>query len=500
MAFGRKKRPSQPEGGQAPTSPTELGVVDEDEDIIELVDIIEIPGDQRAGTDSLGLPEANYYDEYPPVEPTSFDVSHQDDAEILEDDTVEVLEDADGQADERLFADPDDESMDLTPGEPRTSAGMGDLEGEEVAIRDEFDAEELREEDDTDKLIAEIMASDHQVDAAEGGVVVEEYAVDDRDSPLFQQDVEPFRDGGDQDEMLDFGVLEAEPEALGAEDDLARLFEPALAEDMTTETEASADAAVPLVEALTTAEADDLVEESVAVPESARVHDVQEIHAAEPLPEAQQLHDVALVEPEAQVFLDPNGEPPEVVATGFEEDAAHLSEGSPTAGADQVAPPIAQVPLISTLPDMMPSIEPLFSIVATRPVSSIAMMLEEEILFSYRLAEDMPQTDNRSGPSGDDAGELHGVLQEPEMAGGITDEPEFSLDTFLPMPEGEDAACTQGMELLDLVARLESKVMSRVPATGESYLAETAREAVKEELEGLRSLIDGIEAAEEWRS
>jgi hypothetical protein len=89
MMFGRKKRPSQPEGGQAPDRIAQMGAADDDDDIIELIDIIEIPEDHEAEDDLLGLSDVAMDADYP----SGASLGETDDsamAAILENDQAEI--------------------------------------------------------------------------------------------------------------------------------------------------------------------------------------------------------------------------------------------------------------------------------------------------------------------------------------------------------------------------------------------------------------------------
>jgi hypothetical protein len=75
----------------------------------------------------------------------------------------------------------------------------------------------------------------------------------------------------------------------------------------------------------------------------------------------------------------------------------------------------------------------------------------------------------------------------------------FSLDTFFPVAEGEPSRCTRGMELLDLVTHMETRLMGTLQDAVEPRLTEMMRGQVRDELEGLRRLIDHIDEVEDLR-
>jgi hypothetical protein len=485
MVFGRKKRPSQPEGEPTPTDLADLGTAGEDDDIIELVDILEISDNQRTGTDLLGLSEAAFDDEFAEG-PSTFDMTPQEVAGILEDDAAEVLEDEDVSQAEPLFADQGRQATGLTREESETVVELDAFGGEESVLIQDFDVDRLLEEDDTDTLIAELMASNRHEEVEEGGVLVEEYVVEDQESPVFQRDEDLFKGGDDQEGMIDFGVPESEPSELGADEEMARLFDTTLAEEMAAEADAAAaaeqmPAPVPVVEAVATAVEDHFVEEEALVPAP------------------QEERDVASVEAEVQALFAPVSEPVEVAAACAADTAAPLLGEAPIALVDQVEPPFADGSLPSTVEIIAPATEPLFSITSSCPVPGNLMMIEEEILFAYRPGEEVPESGGQIGTPGGEPEILPEAAEGHVLCEEIEGEAAFSLDTFLPVLEGEAIACAEELELLDLVERMEAKLLSNLQGGVDARLPEIVCGAVKEELEGLRRLIDQIESIEELR-
>jgi len=485
MVFGRKKRPSQPEGEPTPTNLADMGAAGEDDDIIELVDILEISDHQRAGTDLLGLSEAAFDDEFAEG-PSTFDMTPQEVAGILEGDAAEILEDEDLPPAGYLFADQGRQATGLAREESETVGELDAFGDEESALIQDFDVDRVLEEDDTGTLIAELMASNRHEEVEEGGVLVEEYAVEDLESPIFQQDEEPFEGGDDQEGMIDFGVPESETSELGADEEMERLFDTALAEEMAAEADAMAaaeqmPAPVPVAEAVAAAVGDHFVEEEA------------------PVPAPQEARDVASVEAEAQAAFAPVFEPGEAAAAGAADIAAPLPGAAPIALVDQVELPIADSSPTSAVEIIAPATEPLFSITSSCPVPGDLMMIEEEILFAYRPGEEVPESGSQIGTPGGEPEKLPEAAEGHVLCEKIEVEAAFSLDTFLPVLAGEAVACAEELELLDLVARMETKLLSNLQGGVEARLPEIVCGAVKEELEGLRRLIDQIESAEELR-
>jgi hypothetical protein len=126
-------------------------------------------------------------------------------------------------------------------------------------------------------------------------------------------------------------------------------------------------------------------------------------------------------------------------------------------------------------------------------------MIEEEILFAYRPGEEVPESGGQIGTPGGEPEILPEAAEGHVLCEEIEGEAAFSLDTFLPVLEGEAIACAEELELLDLVERMEAKLLSNLQGGVDARLPEIVCGAVKEELEGLRRLIDQIESIEELR-
>jgi hypothetical protein len=397
---------------------------------------------------------------------------------------------------------------------------------------------------------------------------VEEFAVEDQDLPLFRREEESFQGSG-QEGLTDFGVPESEPSGLGAEEEMARLFEAALAEQMAGESgaENAADDSSDLsLEKMIAEElaaeneaetvADDLsdlslekmiAEELAAESEAETAADVlseqdlermiaEELAAdaeAETTPavltdaplggeptagaaldhlmEAEALVATQIEEPEmesvaaeAPVPLEPRSEPrvePDeaVIAGAAAEIVSSFADEGPFTLVEQVEAPMDQVPASGTCDVLVLAAEPLFSITAISTMARDAMTIEEEILFAYRPAEEAPEVGGQSGFAGAVAEDLQVPAVDSESGEVIETEPTFSLDTYFPVTEGEPPICTAGMDLLELVTHMETTLLGNLQDLVEPRLSEMMRGAVKDELEGLRRLIDHIEEVEDLR-
>jgi hypothetical protein len=540
MIFGRKRRPSQRDEGQMSTDLAELGAVAEDEDIIELLDVVEIPEDRRAGA-ALHDQSDDDFDEEFAEEASAFDMTPHEVADLLEDDSAEILEDEEMLAAERLFSEPGREASGLVREGAWTKGVTDAFEDEEAALSKDFDMDKILREDDSDKLIADFMASHRPGDVDEvdeGGVLVEEYAVEDQDLPLFRRDEESFQ-GSDREGLTDFGVLESEPSGLGADDDMARMFEAALAEEMAAESEAEnasdelRDLALEkMIAAELAAEGEaetvddhlsDLDLGKMIAAELAVEVDAETTPAVladeppvaerdagaasdhlmeEQVPVATQAEETELasVVEQAQVPLELRVEPGEAVtAEPAAEIVASFVDETPFTLVEEVEPPMDQVPASGTIDVLAPGSEPLFSISAISTMARDAMAVEEEILFAYRPAEEAPEVGGRPDFAGAVAEKLQVQAVERESDEKIEAEPPFTLDTFYAVGEGEPSSCTRGMDLLELVAHMETRLMGNLQNVAEPPFSELIRGAVKDELEGLRRLIDHIEEAEDLR-
>jgi hypothetical protein len=631
MIFGRKRRPSQQDEGHMSTDMAELGAEAEDDDIIELVDVIEIPEDRRGRAALHGHAEDAFGDEFA-EEASAFDMTPHEVADLLEDESAEILEDEDLQEAERLFSEPGGEASGLAREEAWDAVATDAFRDEEVALSKDFDMDKILREDDSDKLIADFMASHRPEDVEEieeGGVLVEEYVVEDQDMPLFRQDEQSLQ-GSSQEGLTDFGVPESEPSGLGTEEEMARLFEAALAEQMAggsgaenaaddlsdvalekmiAEELAAENEAETVADDLSDLELEKMIAEELAAEADAETtsavltevppdvigtagvdldHPTEEealtaMQPEEPEPASVAVEEQVQFEPrvvvgtagvdldhpteeEAPIAMQPEEPGPASVATEepvqFEPrvvvgtagvDLDHLTEeealtamqpeepetasvaaeeqvpfeppvergegvtAAPAAEivpsfadeapfilVEQVEPPTDQVPASGISDVLDPGAEPLFSISAICTMAGDAMSIEEEILFAHRPAEEAPEVCGRPDFAGAvaealEAEDLQSPAKESQPSEELEAESTFSLDTFFPVADGEPSRCTRSMELLDLVTHMETRLMGTLQDTVEPHLTEMMRGEVRDELEGLRRLIDHIDKVEDLR-
>ncbi len=231
MMFGRKKRPSQLEGGQAPSSIAHRGAADEDDDIIELVDIIEIPEDHEAEEDLLGLSDAALDADYPKgVPPDERDGSAI--AAILEDNQAEILEDDEDLDAGPFLADQQEQPNGLGQESERLGFDRDAFAGGEFAESEDLETDEtLMEEADTDRLISELMASHRDEEAEEGGVLVEEYEEEVEQAALAPEDNVILKDWDDAEVLTDVSV-ESEPAIAESDEGLGQLLEETFGQDL----------------------------------------------------------------------------------------------------------------------------------------------------------------------------------------------------------------------------------------------------------------------------
>jgi hypothetical protein len=588
MIFGRKRRPSQQDEGHMSTDMAELGAEAEDDDIIELVDVIEIPEDRRGRAALHGHAEDAFGDEFA-EEASAFDMTPHEVADLLEDESAEILEDEDLQEAERLFSEPGGEASGLAREEAWDAVATDAFRDEEVALSKDFDMDKILREDDSDKLIADFMASHRPEDVEEieeGGVLVEEYVVEDQDMPLFRQDEQSLQ-GSSQEGLTDFGVPESEPSGLGTEEEMARLFEAALAEQMAggsgaenaaddlsdvalekmiAEELAAENEAETVADDLSDLELEKMIAEELAAEADAETtsavltevppdvigtagvdldHPTEEEALTAMQPEEPEPASVAveeqvqfeprvvvgtagvdldhLTEEEALTAMQP--EEPETASVAAEEQVpfeppVERGEGVTAAPAaeivpsfadeapfilvEQVEPPTDQVPASGISDVLDPGAEPLFSISAICTMAGDAMSIEEEILFAHRPAEEAPEVCGRPDFAGAvaealEAEDLQSPAKESQPSEELEAESTFSLDTFFPVADGEPSRCTRSMELLDLVTHMETRLMGTLQDTVEPHLTEMMRGEVRDELEGLRRLIDHIDQVEDLR-
>jgi hypothetical protein len=174
MMFGRKRRLSQRDEGQMPTDMAELGAAAEDDDIIELVDVIEIPEDRRGRAALHDRSEDAFGEEFA-EEASAFDMTPHEVADLLEDESAEILEDEDLQEAERLFSEPGREASGLVREGAWEAVATDAFQDEEAALSKDFDMDKILREDDSDKLIVDFMAShrpEEVEEVEEGGVLV----------------------------------------------------------------------------------------------------------------------------------------------------------------------------------------------------------------------------------------------------------------------------------------------------------------------------------------
>jgi hypothetical protein len=588
MIFGRKRRPSQQDEGHMSTDMAELGAEAEDDDIIELVDVIEIPEDRRGRAALHGHAEDAFGDEFA-EEASAFDMTPHEVADLLEDESAEILEDEDLQEAERLFSEPGGEASGLAREEAWDAVATDAFRDEEVALSKDFDMDKILREDDSDKLIADFMASHRPEDVEEieeGGVLVEEYVVEDQDMPLFRQDEQSLQ-GSSQEGLTDFGVPESEPSGLGTEEEMARLFEAALAEQMAggsgaenaaddlsdvalekmiAEELAAENEAETVADDLSDLELEKMIAEELAAEADAETtsavltevppdvigtagvdldHPTEEealtaMQPEEPEPASVAVEEQVQFEPrvvvgtagvdldhpteeEALTAMQP--EEPETASVAAEEQVpfeppVERGEGVTAAPAaeivpsfadeapfilvEQVEPPTDQVPASGISDVLDPGAEPLFSISAICTMAGDAMSIEEEILFAHRPAEEAPEVCGRPDFAGAvaealEAEDLQSPAKESQPSEELEAESTFSLDTFFPVADGEPSRCTRSMELLDLVTHMETRLMGTLQDTVEPHLTEMMRGEVRDELEGLRRLIDHIDQVEDLR-
>jgi hypothetical protein len=545
MIFGRKRRPSQQDEGHMSTDMAELGAEAEDDDIIELVDVIEIPEDRRGRAALHGHAEDAFGDEFA-EEASAFDMTPHEVADLLEDESAEILEDEDLQEAERLFSEPGGEASGLAREEAWDAVATDAFRDEEVALSKDFDMDKILREDDSDKLIADFMASHRPEDVEEieeGGVLVEEYVVEDQDMPLFRQDEQSLQ-GSSQEGLTDFGVPESEPSGLGTEEEMARLFEAALAEQMAggsgaenaaddlsdvalekmiAEELAAENEAETVADDLSDLELEKMIAEELAAEADAETtsavltevppdvigtagvdldHPTEEEALTAMQPEEPEPASVAV---EEQVQFEPPVERGEgVTAAPAAEIVPSFADEAPFILVEQVEPPTDQVPASGISDVLDPGAEPLFSISAICTMAGDAMSIEEEILFAHRPAEEAPEVCGRPDFAGAvaealEAEDLQSPAKESQPSEELEAESTFSLDTFFPVADGEPSRCTRSMELLDLVTHMETRLMGTLQDTVEPHLTEMMRGEVRDELEGLRRLIDHIDQVEDLR-
>jgi hypothetical protein len=466
MMFGRKKRPSQREGSQAPNRIAQMGAADDDDDIIELIDIIEIPEDHEAEDDLLGLSDVAMDADYP----SGVSSGEMDDSAmvaILEDDQAEIRA-------EILEVDTDPGSdVFLTSLQERSTAQGREFEpvrfdqnafddAESFESEDLDPDETLLEEADTDQLISELMASQHDEETEEGAVLVEEYEEAIEQPTLGEGDHDVFKDWDTTEVLTDLAV-EREPAGQESDEGLIQLSEGIFGQDMAPAAEMLE---MPVEEVGTTPVAVEQVLEDEA-----------------PVSAYQDEPDVDLMETAAEMSA-----------------VARLVAETQEAAVDvDDATIVPHVPFTLATSSVFAVTEPLFTITATSPVLDDSMTIEEEILFAIR--------------TGDEA--VEGVIQseipsfavlgvspsEEEPLSGEDSVPEnvLNLDTFLPIAAARPTVSTSELDLIDLVGDLETRLLASLQVGGGPDRHRVVGSSVKDELEDLRRLIDHIDATDEFR-
>jgi hypothetical protein len=466
MMFGRKKRPSQLEGGQAPDRIAQMGAADDDDDIIELIDIIEIPEDHEAEDDLLGLSDVAMDADYPSgASPGEMDDSTM--AAILENEQAEI------QA-EILEVDTDpDSDVFLTSLQERATAQGREFEPvpfEESAFDDaesvegeDLETEEtLLEEADTDQLISELMGSQHDEETEEGAVLVEEYEETIEQPTLGEEDHDVFKDWDTTEVLTDLAV-EREPAGQESDEGLIQLLEGTFGQDLAPAAERLE---MPVEEVGTT---------SVAVE--------QVLEDEAPVSAYQEEPDVDLME----------------TAAAMPAEARLVAETQDAAADVDDATVMPHVPFTLATSSVFAVIEPVFTITSTSPVLDDSMTLEEEILFATRTGDEVVEGVSQLEIPSFAAPGVSPSEGDPLSVEDSVPENVLNLDTFLPIAAARPTLSTAELDLLDLVEDLETRLLASLQVGGGPDRHEVVGSSVKEELEELRRLIDHIDATDDFR-
>ncbi len=464
MMFGRKKRPSQLEEDQPRTSIAHLGATGEDDDIIELVDIIEIPEDHEAESDLLGLTDTTFDDEYPGDMPAS-GMDPSEIAAILEDDQAELLEDTSASEAEAFLAEDEGQVGGRVRELGETEFNLDDLESMEFEASEDLEDEKLIVQDDTDRLIAELMSSHRDEEGEDVGALVEEYVEDEPGFLLPRGEDVALKEWEVEQGLTDLSTSVAEPEIADSDKELDQLFDGSFNQESISVAAENETAPAEHVTALVPVE--QMLE--------------QEVPTAAP----DQDQDVGLTEADFEAPFAP--------VFGFETAEPSVSS------AVHEEPVLTGNIYTVTASSVSPVRESLFSITATSPMLSDSMTLEEEIVFAYRPGEERAEGQGRVEPPGAGAEVSSTLGEERAMTEDLGGEPAFDSDTFLTVAEAQQPCNTEGMELLDLVGHMETRLMECFQETMDLHHHEMVRNVIKEELDSLRHLIDQIDAVEELR-
>ncbi|HBZ55582.1 MAG TPA: hypothetical protein DEO88_09265 [Syntrophobacteraceae bacterium] len=464
MMFGRKKRPSQSEASQAPSGIAHLGAADEDEDIIELVDIIEIPEDQETEEGLLGLADAALDDDEPTaIAPNAMDSSAI--AAILEGDQAEILEDEGELTADAFLTQELGRSIDRRQDEDEAGLDGSVFDGGEFAASEVFEAEKtLMEEADTDRLIAEFMASrQEEVTEEDAVLVVEEFEEDAEEPVLAVEDHDTLKDWDDT-EMLTDEAMKGEAAIAETDEGWGQLLEETFGRP-------EAETAAEILEMT----ASEVAAVSVEIEEPSEDDALVSPHQEET--------DARVTEVESELSL----------VDGFED---HQPSPSVDTGVGTVLPEMSYSVAETRV---SPEIGSVFSITAASPVSNDSMMLEEEILFACRPGDEWVEGTELVEPSASDTPDSPSGRAEQLQPEDEVQENVLSLDTFQPVGATIQPISTRELELLDLMGYFENKLLANLQVIVAPDLLEVEGDLVKKELEDLRRLIDHIDATDEFR-
>jgi hypothetical protein len=151
----------------------------------------------------------------------------------------------------------------------------------------------------------------------------------------------------------------------------------------------------------------------------------------------------------------------------------------------------------------LPTGEAIFSIRATGPALEGLLSLEEEIILGYKQQPFEESAGPASGAesAGAEAPALAVMQEAVELAelDRFLEESELALDTFMPVEEAGAAIESAECSLLDLMARMEVKIMSDLQCLIDSNLHDVVRVVIQEELMSLGQCFQQTDQCQDLR-